>query len=348
MGGPVGGTSANLLVSCAWRAPGRSRREILARLRELGDPAAVVGPSGRKGILAVRTSLDPRTVIRGLRAVQAGSPGLFRYTCKWAPVDLWAAPDLDSLRQGTARLADRIAPGERWRVTVERRRQGGPSTAEIIATVAALIPERVDLGDPNKILRIEVFDDQAALSVVTPEETLSIVAPAPAHGTSQGPPPMPPTLDALAGSVEGLSRVLVDRVAGFVRGSARPFKELVDLALELLGGIIPAWPLLTEWNDWCLREGASFFVWRPAHGELPERTRAEALIHTIMMLSGKEQAIRDYRASGIEAAEVAMAGDDCVVCDQHRHRVVPLDGAAVTLLPPFHPGCRCGVLPRLD
>jgi hypothetical protein len=160
--------------------------------------------------------------------------------------------------------------------------------------------------------------------------------------------PMPATLDALAHSVTSAPPVVIRRLADFVRGSRRPFREIVDAALELLGGVVPEWPLLSEWNRWCVATGARFFVWEPARGEVRDRTRLEALLHTIMMISAKEQAVGDYLASRIGAAEVAMAGDDCPVCEAHRHRVVPLSEVATSELPPFHPGCRCGVLPHLD
>lgn len=88
-------------------------------------------------------------------------------------------------------------------------------------------------------------------------------------------------------------------------------------------------------------------VWAPCRGELPDRERAEALLHTIMMLSAKAQAVEAYRAAGVREAEVAMAGDDCLVCDEHRHACVPLDDGAASALPPFHPGCRCGFRPHL-
>jgi hypothetical protein len=158
---------------------------------------------------------------------------------------------------------------------------------------------------------------------------------------------MPATLDGLARSLVNVHPAIVQRLATFARASLRPFREIVDPALELLGGVIPDWPLLSEWNRWCLASGASFFVWRPERGEVSDRQRLEALLHTIMMISAKEQAVRDYRASRIREAEVAMAGDDCVICDEHRHRIVPLFDEAMDQLPPFHPGCRCGVLPRL-
>jgi tRNA(Ser,Leu) C12 N-acetylase TAN1 len=169
--------SGNLLVSIAWRAPGRSRREIVARLRALGDQAPLVTATDRKGLMAVRTSLDARDVTRGLRALHRNAPDVFRYTSRWAPVDLWSAPDLESLGQAVASLRHRIAPGERWRITIERRAESCLPRAEMISALAALVDAKVDLGHPDKILRIDLFSGCAALAVVTPDETFSVGAP---------------------------------------------------------------------------------------------------------------------------------------------------------------------------
>ena len=166
--------------------------------------------------------------------------------------------------------------------------------------------------------------------------------------TMTPPAAMPTSLEALARSVTNVPPVVIRRLADFARGSRRPFRETVDLALELLGGAVLEWPMLSERNRRCVATGARFFVWEPARGELLERTRLEALLHTIMMISAKEQAIGDYLSSRIGGAEVVMAGDDCPVCEAHRHRVVPLSEGVASELPPFHPGCRCGVLPHLD
>jgi tRNA(Ser,Leu) C12 N-acetylase TAN1 len=167
---------ANLLVSVSWRAPGRARREIVGRLRALGDEAPVARPTDRKGVMSVRTTLDPRAAIQRLRELHHSAPGAFRYTYKWVPVDLWSAPDLASVRQAVTRLRDRIAPGERWRVTVERRAAECPPAAEVIAAVVDLVDRTVDLDHPDKILLIELFERQAALAVAAPTDTLTTAA----------------------------------------------------------------------------------------------------------------------------------------------------------------------------
>lgn len=134
-------------------------------------------PTDRQGIIGVRTSLDPRDVVRRLRALNEAVPGTFRYTCKWVPVDVWTAPDVGSLRGAVTGLRDRIAPTERWRLVVERRTAVRPAIPEIIAALAALVDAPVDLGHPDKILLVELFAHSAALAVVTPDETFSVHVP---------------------------------------------------------------------------------------------------------------------------------------------------------------------------
>ena len=165
----------NLLVSSGPRAPGRARREITARLRALGDEAPEIGPLLTRGIRAVRTSLDPRLVVADLRALCMRSPGAFRFTWRWVPVDLWTGPDLEAMRQGVAGLRERIGQGESWRLTLEVRTQDHPDARTVIAALAALIDARVDLSHPDKILLVEIFQDRVALAVLGPSEVFSVV-----------------------------------------------------------------------------------------------------------------------------------------------------------------------------
>ena len=165
----------NLLVSAGPRMPGRARREIVTRLRALGDEAPEVGPLLTRGIRGVRTSLDPRRVVVELRALCVRSPGAFRFTWRWVPVDLWTGTDLESMRQGVASLRGRIGPGESWRLTLERRAEDHLEAHTVIVALAALIDAKVDLSRPDKILLVEIFRDRVALAVVGPSELFSVV-----------------------------------------------------------------------------------------------------------------------------------------------------------------------------
>lgn len=192
----------NLLVSCCWYALGRARREILVRLRALGDEAAVVMPAGVRGMLEVRTSLDARWVVRELQNTAAQSPRLFRYTFKWVPVDAWLPPDLESMKQAVCRLRAGIGPTESWRMTVQHRGHTVWDPGVVIPALAELIPARVDLAHPDKILRVELFEERVAVSVLAPGDVFSVrkamaLTPSPAR---------PPGPDASGGAPRAVRR----------------------------------------------------------------------------------------------------------------------------------------------
>jgi tRNA acetyltransferase TAN1 len=163
----------NLLVSFAWRAPGRARREVRGRLRTLGDPAPITVPTLSNGLLAAKTALDPRAVVRELRALYQVSPQILRHTTRWVPVDVWTVPDLVAMREAVVTLASRIAPQESWRITVEKRAGAALDREEVIRSLAPLIPAAVNLIHPDKILLVELFGDLVALAVLAPHEILS-------------------------------------------------------------------------------------------------------------------------------------------------------------------------------
>jgi tRNA(Ser,Leu) C12 N-acetylase TAN1 len=164
----------NLLVSFAWRAPGRAKREIRGRLRALGDPGPAIVPTLSRGILAVRTTLDPRHALRELRALCQASPEMFRQTTKWVPIDLWTTPDLETMRQAVSVLKDRIASHESWRMSVDRRAGSPLEPEDVIRALAPVVHATVNLVHPKKVLLIELFGDRVALAVLTPDDVLSV------------------------------------------------------------------------------------------------------------------------------------------------------------------------------
>jgi tRNA(Ser,Leu) C12 N-acetylase TAN1 len=163
----------NLLVSCSTRGLAAARGEILKLLRFLGDEQPLVARTAARRIVGVKTTLDPRLVVRELRALLAHHPRLLQHTCKWVPIDLWTSADIDSMRKAVGQLKDRIPEGQTWRMTVEKRRYG-THTQELIALLAPLLTARVDLRHPQRILRVDIVGPFAALSVLDPADILSV------------------------------------------------------------------------------------------------------------------------------------------------------------------------------
>jgi len=167
----------NLLVSCSWGIYGKAKREIAHILTTLGDENPVVKRTIAEGIIGVKTRLDSREVVSGLRRLFNEDPFVFQYTLKWVPVDLWTLSDMDSMKEGVRKLRNRIQAGEKWRMIVEKRRYTLHHKIEVIKELADLIEEKVDLKNPEKILRVDIIGRYAGISVLTPQEIFSVAKP---------------------------------------------------------------------------------------------------------------------------------------------------------------------------
>jgi len=167
----------NLLVSCSWGDYEGAKKEIIQILKVLGDDDPFVKPTIAHGIIGVRTRLDAREVINGLRRLFYADPLILEHTLRWVPIDLWTHSDMSSMRERVIELRDKIHAGEKWRMTVKRRRYTLHHKIEIIRELADLIDEKVDLENPDKILLVEILGGYAGISVLKPQDIFSAVKP---------------------------------------------------------------------------------------------------------------------------------------------------------------------------
>jgi len=163
----------NILVSCPWTMIWRAKREIFDILKLLGDENPIIKPTMARGIIGVRTRLDSREVVQGLQKLFIKDPLAFQYTLKWAPTDFWTYSDMGSMKEAVMNIKEKIHKREKWRMTVEKRRYTRYHKIEIIKELAELIQEKVDLKNPDKIVRIDIIGKYAAVSVLSPNEIFS-------------------------------------------------------------------------------------------------------------------------------------------------------------------------------
>ncbi len=166
----------DLLVSYYWNHFSRARREVGYLLRQFGDPAAKVERTSVIGIAIVHTSLDNREVVR--KCTELYRSGFdFRFAIKWVPVDFWCETSLDSIKKVIdEKVRCGIGENETWGMKVEKRRWQKYHTKEIIEYLATGIDRKVNLSNPDKLVRVDVLGDKTAISLLRPGETFSTTA----------------------------------------------------------------------------------------------------------------------------------------------------------------------------
>jgi tRNA acetyltransferase TAN1 len=81
---------------------------------------------------------------------------------------------IEEIQRGIKQLSSRLGDRESFRITIEAR-DSPYSTKQLIDAVANLIDNKVDLEAPDKIVFVQVFGEYTGLSVLKPDEVLSIV-----------------------------------------------------------------------------------------------------------------------------------------------------------------------------
>jgi tRNA acetyltransferase TAN1 len=162
-----------LLVTTARGSEEDACSEIWYLIGEMGDREVKVDRTGISGLIAAKTTLDPFQVIEKLRAVLRERPYEFRYTLRAIPVEKVVRTNLNDIQQAVTELATKIGGDETFRVTAEKRFTS-IATRDIIETAAANIKNKVDLTSPNKIILIEVVGGFTGVSIVKPDEILSV------------------------------------------------------------------------------------------------------------------------------------------------------------------------------
>jgi len=163
----------NLLLSTSRGDEDDACSETWYLLGKLGDREASVEKTDISGLIVAKTTLDPFKVVEDLRRMLNDRPEEFRFILRVIPVEMVVRTGLEEIEKAASELSHKILKDETFRVTIEKR-HSELSVGRIIEAVAAGIERKVDLGNPSKIIQIEVLGRSTGVSVIRPADILSV------------------------------------------------------------------------------------------------------------------------------------------------------------------------------
>ncbi len=164
----------NLLATTARGNEEDACSEIWYLLGDMGDSTVKVDKTGITGLIAAKTKFNPFEVIEKFRNILKDRPYEFRYTLRLIPIEKVVRTDVGEIQMAVMELCSKIAEGETFRVTVEKRFTN-TSTKDIVMATAANIERHVNLNHPDRVVLIEVVGGLTGVSVIKPQDILSIV-----------------------------------------------------------------------------------------------------------------------------------------------------------------------------
>lgn len=167
--------SWNCIVTCPRHMEEDAMAEAEEILGRMGDESPGAEPTGISGIVVVRTELDPVAFSRRVRQSVAEAPWSVRYIRRIIPAHAVGRSDVQSVLDMAEGLSSKIGPDDTYRVSLEKRNTQ-VSGQEIIRSIAATIPNRVSLEDPDVVVQVEILGGVAGVSVLRPGDIFSLEA----------------------------------------------------------------------------------------------------------------------------------------------------------------------------
>lgn len=163
----------NLIVTCGRLTEFNALRELESIFYLLGDDKARFRKSMVRGVLLGYIHLDPHIAIKKIREILVERPWDFRFTKRYIPIDIVVKTSLEDIKEAVAELIHKIPEDSSYRITVEKR-YTFIHRKEVIDIVAPLVNRKVSLQNPDYILLVEIIGEYTGLSVVKPDEMLSV------------------------------------------------------------------------------------------------------------------------------------------------------------------------------
>lgn len=164
----------NLLATTSRGNEANVCSELWYLLGEIGDSAPTIDKTGIAGLVAAKSAFNAFETIEKLREILRERPYEFRYTLRVIPIEKIVRTDLGEIERAVTELSSKIDENETFRVTVEKR-FSETSSKDIVEAAAANIERKVDLNKPDKIVLIEVVGGLTGISVVRPNDIISVM-----------------------------------------------------------------------------------------------------------------------------------------------------------------------------
>jgi len=163
----------NLLISTSRGNERHACSEAWYLLEELGDKKAEITPTGIVGLIVAKTMLNPKLIIHQLREILKERPWEIRYILKVTPIEKVVKATVEEIAKETLNLLYEIENNESYRITVQKRHSSLSST-EVIEAIAKHINRKVNLTNPDKIFMVQILGELAGLSILKPDQILSV------------------------------------------------------------------------------------------------------------------------------------------------------------------------------
>ncbi len=163
----------NLLVSTSRFNENNAKAELWFTLLMCEDQYPIISNLEYLGLITALTNLKIRDFISKIKEILRKDPDFFQYILKIVPIDHVCETSINVITEIVqAHYRKYIEPTDSFRIYLKHRKNKLIDRDILIRKVAKDIDNRVDLENPDKVIRIEVLGNFTGISFIKPDDVI--------------------------------------------------------------------------------------------------------------------------------------------------------------------------------
>jgi tRNA acetyltransferase TAN1 len=142
-----------------------------------GDNYPIISKLTFPGLISVLTNINAKKVIKKIRLILKKDPHFFQFILKIIPIDFICETNIKVI---TNLIQDHtknfIKEGDSFKIVLKRRKHEKIERNSVIERIARNIDNKVDLDNPDKIIRLEVLGNFCGVSFLEKNDTIRVRA----------------------------------------------------------------------------------------------------------------------------------------------------------------------------
>jgi len=164
-------TDASLIITYEPNHLASSKDEVINVFKAIGDKPDFL-ESKFEGVFLLKES-NPKDKVKQLKQSAKKNAKLFSRTFHYIPVDIWVKSEIKNMQNAIKPLVKNIKDEEKWKMDISMRHYKKHNFKELIEKLTGVVDRKnVDLENPEKIIKVEILGDKAAIALLNPEEFL--------------------------------------------------------------------------------------------------------------------------------------------------------------------------------
>jgi len=140
-----------------------------------GDKYPIISDLEFSGLIVALTNLDVVAVIKKIKSILKNDPEFFQFILKIVPINFVCETNIEVIKQIVQqKYLEFLKPNECFKLKLKRRKNELIERDQFINVVTKNINNRVDLSNPDKIIRIEVLGTFSGISFLKRNDIIRI------------------------------------------------------------------------------------------------------------------------------------------------------------------------------